>query len=740
MRLSRFAATPLLVGLLLATAGSNGLAGIGEDAQAPEQAAMGFCDDVTEIPKAECRALVALYDSTDGSNWNNSTGWLQTKTPCGWHGLQCSDGHVTQVSLFANELTGSIPPQLAHLNSLRVLDLSYNYRLGSSIPPELGNLARLQHLDLGNNELAGSIPVELGRLKSLELLNLPRNQLSGSIPGELGELANLRSLNLAWNYLSGSIPPGLGNLTSLRILDLGHIYGLDGSIPAELGQLAKLRQLTLCENRLSGSIPAELGDLVRLRSLDLAWNQLSGSIPPQLGHMAQLRVLRAYHNQLGGSIPAELGDLASLQELDLRENQLTGSIPPALGRLTSIQYLYLSMNQLRGTIPSDLGKLANLLGLDLRSNRLSGRIPPELGNLAKLGWLDLRYNQLGGSIPPELGHLTNVQYLHLSANRLSGSIPPDLGSLVSLLDLRLRANRLEGDIPHELVRLVNLGWLDLGYNMLTASDPSLIAFLNEKDPDWADTQTGPPTDVKATPASSHSAQLSWTTITYGGDGGYYEGRSGTMPGGPYNASVDTTEDKTTSSLLAVGLLPGIPHYFVVRTFTPAHGEQQNDLWSEYSEEAFVTTPPVVAAVTPETGGDLTASMEVTTTLTFPPRAVSEPVTTTLRVTTTLPPPNGNRYLGHPFTVAALALDGSSVTEFLEPYTITVQYNEAHVALLDQPSLGLHEWDEGAEVWQLIGSTLDSETNVLEAVLDHLGTFAALGETQQVFLPLVPLDY
>jgi hypothetical protein len=28
-----------------------------------------------DIPKKECNALVALYDSTDGPNWTDSDGW-----------------------------------------------------------------------------------------------------------------------------------------------------------------------------------------------------------------------------------------------------------------------------------------------------------------------------------------------------------------------------------------------------------------------------------------------------------------------------------------------------------------------------------------------------------------------------------------------------------------------------------------------------------------------------------------
>lgn len=40
------------------------------------------CSTVTQVPQSECEALVALYDSTDGANWYDSDGWLQTDTPC----------------------------------------------------------------------------------------------------------------------------------------------------------------------------------------------------------------------------------------------------------------------------------------------------------------------------------------------------------------------------------------------------------------------------------------------------------------------------------------------------------------------------------------------------------------------------------------------------------------------------------------------------------------------------------
>jgi hypothetical protein len=35
-----------------------------------------FCDGVVDVPRRECTALVDLYNSTNGSGWVNTGGWL----------------------------------------------------------------------------------------------------------------------------------------------------------------------------------------------------------------------------------------------------------------------------------------------------------------------------------------------------------------------------------------------------------------------------------------------------------------------------------------------------------------------------------------------------------------------------------------------------------------------------------------------------------------------------------------
>jgi Leucine-rich repeat (LRR) protein len=459
------------------------------------------CAVVTQIPSTECEILTDIYNSTGGANWERNAGWNVTNMPCSWHGVSCSGGHVSRLSLSGNRLTGSIPRELGNLTHLEELWLSFN-QLTGSIPSELGNLSNLEFLSLAGNQLTGSIPTELGNLTNLKFLYLAFNQITGPIPSELGNLTNLMFLDLFFNQVTGSIPSELGNLSHLESIQL---FGnqLTGSIPSELGNLSNLDSLDLSSNQLTGSIPSELGNLTNLEKFRLSGNQLTGSIPSELGNLSNLWTLNLDDNQLTGSIPKEFGNLSNLSSLDLSSNQLTGSIPSELGNLSNLSSLDLSSNQLTGSIPTELGNLSNLDSLDLSSNQLTGSIPTELGNLSNLDSLDLSSNQLTGSIPSEMGNLNNLWLLNLADNQLTGSIPKELGNLSNLEFLWLNNNELCGEIPVELKNLSNihlsdyyLTYLELGNNHLTASDSELIAWLDSHNPGWDETQTPCPQECK----------------------------------------------------------------------------------------------------------------------------------------------------------------------------------------------------------------------------------------------------
>lgn len=390
---------------------------------------------------------------------------------------------------------------------------------------------------------------------------------------------------------------------------------LNGDIPVALVDLSNLEYLNLMNNHLSGSIPAALGNLSNLEDLWLGSNQISGSIPSELGNLSNLKYLDLGGNQLSGSIPPELGNLSNLVLLEVDDSQLTGSIPLELLNLTNLQYLQLGNNQLTGTVPMGLENLSNLRGLELSDNQLTGTIPPGLGNLSNLQYLELGPNQLTGTIPAELGNLGDLLHLFLNGNHLSGNIPAELGNLSNLEILWLNANQLIGTIPSSFSNLTNLSSSQtyIGYNGLHTNDDRLREFLNDKDPDWEETQTIVPSNLSAFAVSTSSIRISWTPITYVYHPGGYNVYYSTTTGGPWTY-VGITTDKLAYYYDVTGLSAGIRYYFVVKTQTNPHVNNSNTVISDFSEEvssAIGDIGPFGKFETPTEGSTVSSSIPVT---------------------------------------------------------------------------------------------------------------------------------
>ena len=117
--------------------------------------------DAPTSAETDREALGALYNSTDGPNWDDAQNWLSDRPLSKWDGVTTYvDGRVTYLRLGQSALSGEIPPVL-------------------------GSLADLEFLVLASNELSGEIPSELGNLTNLEVLNLRNEDLSGCVPGAL---------------------------------------------------------------------------------------------------------------------------------------------------------------------------------------------------------------------------------------------------------------------------------------------------------------------------------------------------------------------------------------------------------------------------------------------------------------------------------------------------------------------------------------------------------------------------
>lgn len=176
-------------------------------------------------------ALVALYNSTDGANWEEV--WDLSSPMDEWFGITLhATGAVRYIELQGNGHVGTLPSELTELSELEALEVRSG-ELSGGIPEGLGALTRLKFLRLDDNGLSGDLPEDLSMLSFLSVMQLSDNNLTGRIPSSYGDLSNLDYLGLDNNNLTGSIPSGLGNIQGMNILDLDG-NDLSGCIPDAL--------------------------------------------------------------------------------------------------------------------------------------------------------------------------------------------------------------------------------------------------------------------------------------------------------------------------------------------------------------------------------------------------------------------------------------------------------------------------------------------------------------------------
>ncbi|WP_430817784.1 T9SS type A sorting domain-containing protein [Carboxylicivirga sp. RSCT41] len=159
----------------------------------------------SQVPDLEREALIALYNSTDGDNWESNTNW-NTSTPVSeWFGITVVNNHVTKIDLPSNFLKGTLPSEIGNLIMLESLNLWIN-NLTGSIPEEIGNLINLTELFLDTNEFTGQIPASLSNLTLMTNFWLDDNQLSGDITDFFSSWTNLVYFGIGGgNNFTGSL-------------------------------------------------------------------------------------------------------------------------------------------------------------------------------------------------------------------------------------------------------------------------------------------------------------------------------------------------------------------------------------------------------------------------------------------------------------------------------------------------------------------------------------------------------
>ncbi len=208
------------------------------------------------------------------------------------------------------------------------------------------------------------------------------------------------------------------------------------------------------------------------------------------------------------------------------------------------------------------------------------------------GWIsNTHWLQFGAQAPCgwygvicDEGH---VRQLLLAGNQLSGTLPLSLGHLIELRRLRLENNALQGRVPPTICTLSHLTDLSLAFNALSTRRRSVDSCLGLLENNWSASQTTMVDNLRLTEIVTDSLRLAWTPISYTEDGGYYEIGIATAFAGPYEYH-GATPDKISSTYLVTGLVPGETYYLNVRSYTPAHDEQPNDVRSLAASVVGVT--------------------------------------------------------------------------------------------------------------------------------------------------------
>ncbi|KAM4101017.1 hypothetical protein ACJW30_05G111900 [Castanea mollissima] len=278
--------------------------------------------------------------------------------------------HVVQIFLRVQGLAGILPPALAKLPHLKIIDLNANY-LSGNIPQEWASM-QLEYLSISTNNLSGPIPTYLGKITSLKILSIESNQFSGIVPLELGNLVNLEYLILSANNLTGELPVTLTNLN-------------------------KLTEFRISSNNFTGRIPDIFRTWKQLQKLEIQASGLEGPIPPSISALSNLNELRISDLFGEGSKFPSLHGMTNMSRLLLRSCNIYGPIPPNISDLKQLLILDLSFNRLEGNVP-DLGGLAKLQLVFLTSNLLTGNIPEWIKNSTSK--IDISYNNFSESSAP----------------------------------------------------------------------------------------------------------------------------------------------------------------------------------------------------------------------------------------------------------------------------------------------------------------------------------------------------
>ena len=279
--------------------------------------------------------------------------WLSPGHECDWAGVTCDDLKSVQLlELWGQNITGTLPTELAGISSLQSISLIYNEFRGT-IPTEYARMKNLINLELHGNFLTGTIPDAFWGANALQMLNFGENMLTGTISTKVGQLSGLKGFFVSENRFSGTLPSEIGLLRYLSYSRFDDNL-FTGTFPSELGRCTQLREVWTQKNRWTGNLPSELGKIIGLVDLRFFGSDIRGTIPEELYNLHQLSRLELYDMNLDGTLSTRIGELTNLVDLRLRKNGLTGTIPTEVANLDIATLVWVHLNKFEGSVPNEI--------------------------------------------------------------------------------------------------------------------------------------------------------------------------------------------------------------------------------------------------------------------------------------------------------------------------------------------------------------------------------------------------
>lgn len=99
---------------------------------------LGVFTNIYAVSAQEREALIALYNSTNGSSWTDSSNWLGLPgSECTWSGVNCNSDqtHIVSIDIGINQLSGSLPAELGNCTHLTELSFIGNQISGNTQVP-----------------------------------------------------------------------------------------------------------------------------------------------------------------------------------------------------------------------------------------------------------------------------------------------------------------------------------------------------------------------------------------------------------------------------------------------------------------------------------------------------------------------------------------------------------------------------------------------------------------------------